>query len=176
MDNYFLRPNAIKRIAEGYVTADNEINIISEFQRIQFRTLICKMFDSLSHTVHFDFTKDDPYNYESIQEVLPDFNKGRIKVNVSGNDSELWGPVYNLMFRAIHDYIHARYKFEFTVEDEVKAYYEQIGLSKDYLTGTSADWIMYTKVLKSEIIYQACVKQHFGKFHLDEQKIILSEL
>jgi hypothetical protein len=111
--------------------------------------------------------------------VLKDFRQGVIRVNTSGNDSLLWGKVYNLQFRAIHDYIHCMFELNFNFQDEVRAFNRQIEFSLEdsfTLKFPYMNWELYKKVLRSEIIYQAAIKEHFKVFDIDTQKIILEDL
>ena len=173
----------IKRIALAYEKAPNELPLITEDQIHELRTIVSLVYNEVSSVYYFDFAKDDPYKYERVKEMIPDFKKGVIRVNTSGNNSDLWGPVYNLLFRGTHDYIHAKHLHEFHVKDEIIAYLDQIDLSYHVIFGYLRNirsfresWELYKKVLRSEIIYQACVKTYFKEFHLPVQKIILQDL
>lgn len=170
----------IRRIACAYKRAKDDLPSITQEQRIQMRDIVSDMFGHVSRYTHFDFVKTDPYKYDNIKEVQEDFHKGFIKVNVSGNKSTLWGPVYNLMFRAIHDYIHVKYDLDFNYKAEREACLQQ---TKDSKIGCQLtpwdeplDWDLYAKILRSEIIYQAAYKTYFGEFHVPVQKIILQDL
>lgn len=176
MDNYFVRPEAIERIAKGYSETPNEISQITPEQIRKFRMFTLILFIKIHRFI--EFVDYEPYEYNIIDPVRKDWLADTLKVNTTGNNSELWGPFYNLLFRAIHDYIHVIYKLDFNFEDEVTAYEEQIKFSlfskpKDW---TDEDVNIFKKVLRSEIIYQAAVKTFYGEFHLEEQKIILSNL
>lgn len=170
----------IKRIAEAYVKAKDDLPGISESECKQLRHVISVMFASISERIHFDFVKKDPYDYTTVGPMLEDYVWNHsIKVNVSGNNSKMWGPVYNLMFRAIHDYVHARWNYDFNYKDEILAHEKQIWLTQDKLKWFDYDnplWELYYKILRSEIIYQAAYKTHFGEFHVPVQKIILKDL
>jgi hypothetical protein len=125
--------------------------------------------------LHIDFTENDPYSYEGLEDIFSDFNNKIVKVNTSGNDSKFWGPFYNLAFRGIHDFIHAFGKLDFTYKDEIIAFEKQLDF---YPFGIhdKEDLDLYERVLRSEIVYQAAFKTYFGVFHVPFQKIILSDL
>jgi hypothetical protein len=183
MDNYFTRPDAIKRIAEGYAASPDQIDMITEDQRYKFRKLISDMFCDLSVSgsnlrTYFQFVDNEPYDYDSIKQMRTDFVQGFIKVNTTGNNSTVWGTFYNLLFRGIHDWFHCVHELNFTFADEVTAYERQVkySLLRAPYTWTQNDDATFKRLLRSEIIYQAAVKTHFGKFHLDTQKIILGAL
>jgi hypothetical protein len=166
----------IERIALAYKEATDDFIVIHEQNLHNFRQLIQAQFAELSQTIYFDFVDTDPYPYKHISELMPDFRKRIIKVNTSGNDSRLWGKVYNLQFRAIHDWIHCMNELDFNYEAEVKAYDRQIGYSLAFKNQFHyINWALYAKILKSEIVYQAAVKEYFKEFHID-QKIILHDL
>ena len=170
----------IKRIAIAYEEAKDEIKKIPREQIHLFRKLIKDQFNFLtshhsSRPIYFDFVLEDPYEYIKVSEMLADFELGSIGVNCSGNDSKLWGPVYNLFFRAIHEWIHCNYKLDFNYEHEVEAFRRQMEFSTAG-GGGKIDWDLYEKVLRSEIVYQAAYKTHFNVFHLPFQKIILADL
>lgn len=169
---------AIKRIAEEYELTRNQFESIDPDELHLFRKFINHQFQHLSKEVYFDFVDTDPYKYDSVEEMRNDVKAfGYIKINTSGNDSSLWGKVYNLMFRGIHDMIHASYNLNFTYEDEVEAFKQQMKLSKTFSREYyHINWPLYEKILRSEIVYQAAYKTHYKVFHLPEQKIILDDL
>jgi hypothetical protein len=61
--------------------------------------------------------------------------------------------------------------------DEVKAFRRQYEWSVDNYAKKfpNMNWDLYKRVLRSEIVYQAAVKENFNTFHI-EQKIILTDL
>lgn len=171
--------NAVERIATAYKNyGDDDVDYIRESDLWNMRELINMQFGELSKNLHFDFVDGEPYSYNQISELMPDWRSRVVRVNTTGNDSKLWGKFYNLQFRAIHDYIHCIKNLDFNYKAEVKAFHAQYEYS---LLGKFAEkfpqmnWDLYKKVLRSEIVYQAAVKEYFGEFHID-QKIILSEL
>lgn len=169
----------IKRIAEAYVKAKDDLPSITESDRLVLRGVIGRMFAGASNSIHFDFTKKDPYDYNTIKQMRWDYDHGHIvKVNVSGNNSKMWGPVYNLMFRAVHDYVHARWEFDFNYQAEVLAWERQLWLTKAQAAIPMHIGIydLYGKILRSEIVYQAAYKTYFKEFHLPVQKIVLADL
>lgn len=170
----------IKRIAEAYVEAKDDLPSITESQRTELRTVILTMFCKASNRIHFDFVKKDPYDYTTVKEMKFEYDWGHtIKVNVSGNNSKMWGPVYNLLFRAVHDYVHARWEYDFNYRDEVWAFEKQIWLTQDTVKGFNYErpsWELYYQILRSEIIYQAAYKTYFKEFHVPVQKIVLADL
>ena len=167
----------IEQIAKAYKEHADDLPKISEKDRISFRSMINKQFSQLSlvRGITFDFPLTDPYKYETIDELLPDFQNNLIRVNSSGNDSQLWGPVYNLMFRAIHDWIHVKNLLDFNYADELIAFWEQIKFSKLF-PSLRFDFDLYAKCLRSEIIYQAAYKEYYGEFHVPIQTIVLEDL
>lgn len=172
-----LGKRAIKRIATAYDEAEDQLPNIPEQSIHQFRQIICSQFMYLSHIdrrIYFDFVDKDPYKYVKVKDMLEDYEHGLLKINSSGNDSKMWGPVYNLMFRAVHDWVHCSRNLDFNYPDEVKAFKFQVEFSE--AAGGRVDWNMYERVLRSEIIYQAAYKTHFNVFHVPFQKIILSDL
>jgi hypothetical protein len=176
--NYY-QQHTIERIAIGYKASLDQLGEVSDDEIHLFRKLIQLQFADISKNIYFDFVEDHPYRYTYIDEMLLDFRKGFIKINTSGNDSRLWGKVYNLQFRAIHDYIHCLHHLDFNFPDEVKAFNKQIAFSvgaRYALKFPHLNWDKYTQALKSEIIYQAAVKAYFKVFDLDTQKIVLTEL
>jgi hypothetical protein len=169
----------IKRIALAYNNAKDELDTITESERIRLRSIVNKMFSDMSRQTHIDFTKKNPYRYDVIDPMRFDYEHARmIKVNVSGNNSKLWGPVYNLMFRAVHDVIHAMFKYDFNYHSEVWAFEKQLWLTIESkaIRPPNPILFLYEKVLRSEIIYQAAYKEYFGEFHVPVQKIILQDL
>lgn len=170
----------IKRIAEAYVNAKDDLPGIPIHSRILLQRIINNMFSQISKEfVHFDFVKKDPYKYDTVKPMRFDYEHTQhIKINVSGNNSILWGPVYNLMFRAIHDFIHVNGSLDFNYTAEVNAYHQQINwtVSHKHLAESNVNMALYERVLRSEIVYQAAYKTHFGKFHVPVQKIILKDL
>jgi len=171
--------DALGRLAEGYKKAADAIDNIPDYEVHAFRKLIQLQFADLSKIIYFDFVNHYPYEYKEVVEMIYDFRKGVIQVNTSGNDSKLWGKVYNLQFRAIHDYIHCLHNLDFNFPNEVRAFNQQLAFSKGSryaLKFPYLNWERYEAVLRSEIIYQAAIKEHFKVFDLDTQKIVLREL
>lgn len=169
----------IKRIAIAYNEATDEIDQIPEWDREDLRRTVSRMFAEMDQNTYFDFTKEDPYEYNVIEPMLRDYKeRSTIRVNTSGNESTLWGVFYNLMFRAVHDYIHTVFELDFNYADEKKAYEQQLrwSISKDHIGINSNLLSTYAAVLRSEIIYQAAYKTYYGEFHVPTQKIILREL
>jgi len=168
-----------KTISDKYSTTPDDFSKIPEAQIHLFRKLINRQFGDMSKITYIDFVDEDPYEYTTIDQMFNDYKKGFIKVNTSGNDSKLWGKVYNLMFRAIHDIFHCKLAADFTFDDEVKAWQFQVQktrseyyLEKDF---TKLDWDLFSSTLRSEICWQAAVKTVTGEFHID-QKIILEDI
>lgn len=171
-------PGAIARIASRYERYKDELPSISQDRILRIRKLIEDQFAWLvwQWHLHIDFTEYDPYNYkEGIVDLAHDYERGFIQVNTSGNASKFWGPFYNLVFRGVHDFIHASTGLGFTYEDEVKAYERQLKFYP-FPIQDPEELDLYERVLRSEIIYQAAVKTHFNILHVPEQKIILSDL
>ncbi len=171
----------IKHLALLYVNAQDEVRYLVNKDVVNnqthiFRRVIADQFADLSKVIYFDFVQHKPYSYTNVEEMLEDFDHGTIKVNTSGNDSLVWGEVYNLMFRAIHDYVHCVKVLPFTYEGEVSAFKNQMSFSRIYLNKyPDADHSLYEALLRSEIVYQAAVKETFSIFDLPEQKIILNK-
>jgi hypothetical protein len=174
-----LGPKAIKRIAIAYNRYADQLPVIPKNRILRIRRLIEDQFAYLVWELHLDirFTEEDPYDYKSgLDDLLDDYYTEKlIRVNTSGNESKFWGPFYNLAFRAVHDFIHASNQRGFTYEDEIKAFEDQLKFYP-YPLLDQEDLDLYEKVLRSEIIYQAAFKTHFGLLHVPHQKIILSDL
>lgn len=170
--------DAVERIAKAYAFAPDDFQYMRDADLHNMRKLIQAQFAYLSEKVYFDFVDTDPYPYVKIDELDADWRRGIIKVNTSGNESVLWGKVYNLQFRAIHDYIHCVHRLDFNFLAEAKAFkhqYEFSIMDRFAKQFPYMDWELYQKVLRSEIVYQAAVKEHYEQFHID-QKIILKQL
>jgi hypothetical protein len=177
------KKSEIMKLAMAYYEAEDDLPNIPEEDRIQLRQVVNVMFGKLSYRTHFDFVKKDPYDYKSVKPLLKDYNEFIIKVNVSGNTSKMWGPVYNLMFRAVHDLVHARWELNFNYKDEVEAFEKQLWLTQDITPffdlheGLNIGlWDLYYSILRSEIIYQAAYKTYYNEFHVPVQKIVLKNL
>lgn len=166
-----------ERIALAYRNTVDDLYLIKSYDIHTFRQLINAQFSEISKIIYFDFYNNDPYPYETIDELEKDFRNKVIKVNTSGNESELWGKVYNLQFRAIHDWIHCVHQLDFNYRHETRAYDLQLDYSlKEYGKQFHyINWDLYSNILRSEIVYQAAVKEHFKEFHID-QKVILRKL
>lgn len=170
--------DAVERIAKAYAFAPDDFQYMRDADLHNMRKLIQAQFAYLSEKVYFDFVDTDPYPYVKIDELDADWRRGIIKVNTSGNESALWGKVYNLQFRAIHDFIHCVHRLDFNFYAEVRAFQHQIEFSmmdKFAKQFPYMNWELYNGVLRSEIIYQAAVKEHSEQFHID-QKIVLHQL
>jgi hypothetical protein len=166
----------VELIAEHYKAATDNLPGILMEDIHNFRKLIQLQFADISKVIYFDFVDEYPYKYDFVDEMVADFKKGFIRVNTSGNDSRLWGKVYNLQFRAIHDFIHCLHHLHFNFTDEVTAYRKQMAFSRQDRYAKKfpfLDWNMYEAVLRSEIIYQAAVKTNYKLIDLDTQKIVL---
>ena len=168
-----------KLIAEGYDKASNDFEKIPIEQIHLFRKLINRQFGDMSKLIYVDFVDHEPYEYTTIDPMFNDFRKGLIKVNTTGNDSDLWGKVYNLMFRAVHDIFHCQLAADFTFDDEVHAWKFQVHKTRsEYITDKeflNLDWELFSNMLRSEIVYQGAYKEVTGMFHID-QKIVLTDL
>lgn len=168
-----------EKIAKAYLEREDDFDSIPEEKIHQFRKLINEMFSFYSSRsgTYFDFVDYEPYKYDNVKEMNEDFKKRIIKVNTTGNDSKLWGKVYNLMFRAVHDVIHCVYDLNFTFEDEAQAWKKQVSKTMFLFEDrySTLDWGLFNAILRSEIVYQAAVKETTGEFHID-QKIILEDL
>lgn len=169
----------IRRIAIAYDDAPDEIDQISKGDRFKLRKIVGDMFHDITISTHFEFVDNDPYDYVKVAPMKADHQfSGLIRVNTSGNESELWGKCYNLMFRAVHDYIHVTHDLDFNYGDEVEAHSEQVFLTinRHHIKLDYSLLKLYSAVLRSEIIYQAAYKTYFGEKHVPTQKIILSML
>lgn len=171
-------PKVVERVALNYQKAPDEIDVIDTLDAALMRDLVHEMFNDVLSKIDVYFVDTDPYEYVGLDDIMADFNRGFIKVNKSGDDSKFWGS-RNLEFRAVHDYIHCWFNLPFNYLAEVKAFARQVAYSqlpKFSMEYPNFDWELYSKVLRSEIIYQAAYKQHFKEFHVPVQKIILSNL
>jgi hypothetical protein len=172
---------AVERIAKAYTEAPNEILSIPEDDCRIIHRLVTEQFTYLSKKRYFEFVPTEPYKYDVVSEMGADFfNRNKVVVNTTGNNSDFWGELYNLMFRGVHDYYHIHHGLDFNYLDEVEAYKNQFihshwiasqaGFARD------VNWSLYARLLRSEIVYQAAYKTYYKEFHLPEQKIILSDL
>ena len=169
----------VERIALAYAAEFDERYMIPDHQRRLIHKLIAFQFADKSKEVWFEFLPQEVYEYDKVAELMPDFKKGKIIVNTTGNNSVFWGEAHNLMFRAVHDYYHVVENLDFNFDHEVLAFKEQLIDSlrtADKYNIKDIDWTLYNSIIRSEIVYQAAVKTYYGTFHLTEQKIILKSL
>ena len=154
-----LQKGSIQTTAERYKEHIDEVAGIPTSAIRNMHNLIQMQFSDISKKVHFQFVNNEPYSYEKIEELDKDWREGTIKVNCTGNDSLFWGKLYNLQFRAIHDYIHCLHRLNFNYYDEVRAYQAQVnfGLTEYGKHIPFLDWELHNKILRSEIVYQAAV-------------------
>lgn len=169
----------VKELADKYNDAEDQLNDIPISSLFAFRRLINRQFADITKHVTFMFVEREPYGENpKVSDMLEYFRLGVIPIHTTGNDSKVWGPFHNLQFRAIHDYLHCQHELDFTHAQESKVYQLQCDFSfqKRYTKiFPYLDWDLYTKVLRSEIVYQSAYKEAYGKFHI-EQKIILDDL
>lgn len=171
--------NTLKKIAKAYSKSFDQSYMIPDHQRKIIHKLIAFQFADKSKQVWFEFLPQEVYEYDKVAELMPDFERGKVIVNSTGNNSTFWGEAHNLMFRAIHDYIHVVNELDFNFEHEKEAYEWQLIDSltmADKYEVRGIDWKLYSSIIRSEIVYQAAVKTHYGTFHLTNQKIILKKL
>lgn len=177
--NTNILPHTVEAMAIAYNHAADEFDSIPDEQLRVFRKLINQQYSDISKHLNIEFVDYEPYGENpKIADVLKDFHAGTLKIHTTGNDSKVWGKFTNLQFRAIHDYIHCLFELEFNHAEEVKAYKHQLEFS---VQGKYAEmfaylnWDTYSRILRSEIVYQSAYKEHYGKFHI-HQKIVLNQL
>lgn len=168
-------PHSVKKMAELYKEAPDEIDQIPGNAFYAFKKLVHKQFVDITDNMDVIFSEDEPYGLEpKLADMVHDFRLGVLRIHTSGNDSQLWGAFTNLEFRAVHDYIHCLHGLEFTHADECRAYTKQFEFSLKYADRVPyVDWDIYNRVLRSEIVYQSAFKEQYNEFHID-QKIILN--
>lgn len=168
-----------RELAERYDNTPDELDLIGEAELNVLKKLIEHQYNHIiSNGFDFWFFNYEPYGQNpKIADVIKDFNKGWIDIHTTGNHSPVWGAYTNLQFRAIHDFIHCGISAEFDHESEKKVLAAQLDFAKK-ISGARfayANWELYYKILRSEIVYQSAYKEAYGTFHI-EQKIILTDL
>jgi len=125
-----------------------------------FRSDICKAW--LKIPVNVQWVDRQPY--QTHQELSEDIRTHKImKISRDFNDSKLLPGDLNLMFRAIHDYLHYTLQAPFTATGEIKVFHLQ---KKFHPTEVGR------KILFSEVVLQACYAEYFKEFS-PTQKVIL---
>lgn len=170
---------AIRELAERYNNTPDELNLINEEQLYILKEVVEHQYNHIKkNNFHFYFTDFEPYGQNpKIKILLQDFHCGHLDIHTTGNDSPVWGAYTNLQFRAIHDYLHCVIEAEFDHTNEHRVLDTQITYAKA-VSGQAfpfADWDLYYRILRSEIVYQSAYKEAYGAFHI-EQKVILSDL
>jgi len=169
----------VRELAERYNNAPDEFNLINPDELYILKQVIEHQYNHIRKSeFYFYFCDYEPYGKNpKIAHVLKDFRTGHIDIHTTGNDSQVWGAYTNLQFRAIHDFVHCGIEAEFDHESEkdvLEAQYKfALKIAGDKYN--FANWDLYYKILRSEIVYQSAFKEAYGEFHID-QKIILSDL
>lgn len=105
------------------------------------------------------------YEEVTCNDMINTYNEhGVLKISALHNNSDIYTPLQNLKFRAIHDYVHLTKNYPCDYDGELKTYlYQSQGLSD-----------AAKKVLYSEIVLQASYYLYFGVF-AEKQKIVIVE-
>lgn len=116
----------------------------------------------MANLVDVRFQDGNPY--ENVDQLSKDIRgNGIMLISRDHNDSKLLGDEVNLMFRAIHDYLHYVLQAPFNAEGEIKVYKLQKKLHESEIS---------KQILFSEVVLQACYAEYFGKF-AEVQKVVL---
>lgn len=174
-----LQQRVTRELAERYNNTPDQLNQIHSAELFVLKQVIEHQYN---HIVKggfiFYFENYEPYGTNpKIAQVLKDFHAGWLDIHTTGNDSPVWGAYTNLQFRAIHDFVHCGIGAEFDHESEKKVLEAQFDFAKK-ISGAKfsyANWDLYYKILRSEIVYQSAYKEAYGEFHID-QKVILIDL
>lgn len=101
--------------------------------------------------------------YQNLEEMSIDIANGQFLVSGLNNDSKLLPGDLNLMFRAVHDYLHYILQQPFGFAGEYKVYQAQKHMHKSRIG---------RQILFSEVVLQAAYCEYFGTF-APTQKIVL---
>jgi hypothetical protein len=159
-------------VAEAYEAApEKDPKAAAIFERLGHHILM--NFPKVASSYNVKFVDGQPY--DTAGQMATDMKKtGVMKVSKDFNQSEIFGELENLYFRAVHDYYgHLQAKgFEkdtskitkFNLEGELRAYNNHAKM----LRGSELLKAIYTEVLG-----QACYFMYYGKF--PDQKAILMD-
>lgn len=151
----YIRKNAI--IYQRYKDQFNQLGVC-DIKR--FRDEVERAFYQLP--IKTVFVDGQPY--ANVAELTQDIKAGKpMLISHDNNDSKLLPRVLNLMFRAVHDYLHYTLQAEFNATGEIAVFKLQGKLHSDGIS---------QKILFSEVVLQACFCEYFGKFS-ESQKIVL---
>jgi hypothetical protein len=155
-------------VAEAYEKAPKETpEAVEAFKQLGHHVL--KNFKKVQSVYPVDFVDGQPY--DSAAEMAKDINMtGIMKISKDFNQSEVFGEVENLYFRAVHDYYgHLKAQghekspekiTRFNLEGELKAYNHHLMM----LRGSEM-----AKAVFTEVIGQACYFMYHGNF--PDQKV-----
>jgi len=154
----------IKLMSDTYEFSECELSSLQKNDLNNIRKFIGNTYSMISNFVFIDFHNN--FTYESFEDMKNDFNNGILKISTKYNFSPVLGDVYNLLFRASHDYFHLLLNEPFSFDGELKVYKFTCNLTNNQLIH---------KVLRSEILYQSCYSSlHNGEFIMP-QKLILKD-
>ena len=112
--------------------------------------------------VHVEYVDYEPYHdLEDLRNMVKATKM--LLVSDLNNNSKLLPGVFNLQFRAFHDYLHYVQATTFTYKGELETY----ELKSKYYSSTIGKRMLY-----SEVVLQAAYKEYFGEFS-KEQKIVI---
>lgn len=177
--NETLQQRAVRELAERYANTPDEFNQIPERELFVLKQIIEHQYNHIIESGFSIYFEDyEPYGKNpKIADALQDFRAGWLEIHTTGNDSVVWGAYTNLQFRAVHDFVHCGIEAEFDHESEKKVLAAQYEFAQK-ISGAKfkyANWDLYYKILRSEIVYQSAYKEANGAFHID-QKVILTDL
>src|SRR5678815_1308157 len=117
-NEHYIRKNAI--IYERY--KDNFDRIpLGELE--QFRQEVMDAYKAVANLVDVRYQKSNPY--KDVGELTKDIKEGIMLISNDNNASTLLPGTLNLMFRAIHDYLHYTLQAPFTAAGEIKVFHLQ---------------------------------------------------
>ena len=170
----FLKNN-MELIGNHYENSSDMTPFISRTTKQNLKDFTQFLYLEFSQQTSFIFQKDDPYDYinNDFESMKKDSENGYIRVPSGGDDSPILRN-HNLIFRAVHDYIHILTDKSFSYEDEVDTYIytlefleswgKRFNIKEDTLIGVA-------KIIRSEIIYQSAYKNKDGE-NVIEQKVV----
>lgn len=148
--------------AQIYERYKDSFHLIHPDIKRSFRENVDRAFKALPSTITIDFVDGQPY--ENHLELTTDIRYlKRLRVSKDYNDSPLLPGILNLQFRAIHDFLHYILQAPFDAMGELRVFNTQKKFHPEEIE---------QKILFSEVVLQACFKEHFGKFP-EVQKVVL---
>jgi hypothetical protein len=108
--------------------------------------------------ITLDYVPGQPYEfYETMRDSMLG-DAPTLLISTDFNESPLWGPTLNLLFRAMHDIDHVMFGFDFSFQGEVEVF------RHSWRHHHHGDKRLWQQVLFSEVVAQAAVKETYGDF------------